>query len=383
MLLQALPGPFLVQFRDVECRGIIDDPAYLQNMRDALAQKQFERPQRSITLFCSFLDRSVEDLQNLERAAEATEKFIGQIARGRPDPALAEYCHANPPVFRASRALPEFSSLQPTKVPLFGCPAMGIAIEANGVREAVVRLILFRGESRTFLLVSPRLYRFSQAEFLLFGTLAKLVNAHPSLIEKSHFLSYPETYRIHTNLVAVDCRGAASMREIAEPHSVFRKLGATEWISDSVEVPRPDLPDDLLLNWAVHGAMGNRKNFIFARQSLASHYGALTLMEVVLGRTEWPTTPLLFGVDRQRVFWPGLSEGAGVSAPDRTGQEIFSRVCPPRIVRLRLVGNGGGSRWKCTESGSGARGATAGPGKIRGSNEENRKDGVGCFRRDG
>jgi hypothetical protein len=239
---------------------------------------------------------------------------------------------ANPPIFRPSRELPDFFQLQPTRTPLFGHLATRFILEVNGQQETLIRLIPLYGESRVFLLLSSRLYRFSQAEFLLLDALSKIFHRHPSVVTKTHFVSYPEPYMIHRRLVAVDSRQVATFGNITRPYSFIRLIARARSSEDSVLAPQPDFPDDLLLKWAIGGSDGNRNNFLYCRQSIASHYAAFSYLEMLFGSAIRFVPPLLFSVDRQRVFYPGILQGmGGIAFPPLTNQ--VRRYLPDFVLK--------------------------------------------------
>jgi hypothetical protein len=343
-LLQASPANFLVQFRDIECRGIIKDQEHFTVLKEAFIQKPNDRYQRDISLFCSFLDRCKDDLEKLDRSVEALEILFRYLALGRFE-AISErshfgniddvlaFCEASPPVFKPSHPFPEFFSLYGIKAPLFGHGTNRMILEADGTHEALIRLIPFYGESRVVTLVSPRLYRFSQAEYFVLINLARMFHNHASCVTRAFFVSYPESYMIHPRLLAIDTAAVVSFRDIAQPYNFLRLLLVANAGGSGRDVPaRAGLPDDLFLNWAIRGADGNRANFLFCRQGIASHYAAISCLQVIFRPTINLVPPILFGVDRQRVMYPGMLLGVSMAVfPPLTDQ--IRRYLPDFVLR--------------------------------------------------
>jgi hypothetical protein len=339
ILLQANPVTFLLQFRDIECRGIITDHEYLTVVKEAFTQKPNDRPHRDILNFYSFLEQCKDDIDRLDRSVEALDILLRYLALNRSDGLLERnhfsspedvlsFCEANPPVFRASKPLPDFFSLFTMKVPLFGHPTARITLEADGHHEALMRLIPLSGESHLVALLSPRLYRFSQAEYLFLTALARMFHNHASCVTRAHFVSYPDSHMIHPKLLAVDTRTVVSFRGIVQPYNLLRLL----FEAASGRSHRASLPDDLLLNWAIRGADGNRANFLFCRQGIAAHYAAISCLQLIIRPGAALAPPILFGVDRQRVIYPGMLQGRSTATfPPLTDQ--VRRYLPDFVLR--------------------------------------------------
>jgi hypothetical protein len=86
-----------------------------------------------------------------------------------------------------------------------------------------------------------------------------------------------------------------------------------------------------MLAWALQGANGNRNDFLFCRQSIASHIGALACIQTILARELPAIPPMLFSVDRRTVCIPGmLGWKVGVPVPPLTNS--LKRFLPPAVL---------------------------------------------------
>jgi hypothetical protein len=329
-MFAANPMPFLGQIRDLACSGGAA-PAALQEITDAIASKETERCQAQNHQFYAFFDDCIEDLRKLEAAAALTLRLYKALARGEqalePDlaaefpslDALVAHCEEHPPVFTTTASLHDFFRLQQVKLPLFGHYTTRVSLEANGQREAVLRLIQQRGESTLFVLLAPSLYRFSHREFLLMSAIGARCAAHPGSSGRANFVWYPASFRIHPLLVAVDIGRASTLRDIAQPFALARLVAARG-------------PDDRLHAWTLRGCDGNRSNFLVARSAFAAHLAAVAFFQGILGRDAPLFPPLLCADDRRRICAPGfIDEQRGRLVLPLTDQ--IKRLLPEFVIR--------------------------------------------------
>jgi hypothetical protein len=314
---------------------------YWHSIIELLTQKPHDAIYRLVFQFGSFIDQCTEELAALELAAELTEGLIQYLSDNSPmDSRFStvdewiSYCDSNPPVFVPSKPIPDSFFCPPVKSPIFGHLVSRMSIDSDGVKETCIRLIHYRGESHVFVLLSARLYHFSLRESLFFGVIARMVHRHPACVAKSHFISFPSSYRIHPQIQAVDCRGFVTFREIVRPFKSLKLIATARSTGKgfvATNARRAALPGDLLLTWALRGADGNRNNFLFCRQSIATHLGAFACLQTILGKA-LPTVPsILLSVDRRSICFPGmLNWNVGIAVPPLTDQ--FKRYLPQAVM---------------------------------------------------
>jgi hypothetical protein len=112
---------------------------------------------------------------------------------------LAETCSIHRPVFRTE---------PPDQNAGFRFPgafqhAVFIGLETHRNTDAILRLVLTRGETRTFLVVPSRLHPFSHTEALFLHIVGRLIENHPSSLNRIHFLTYPNAFLLTSELMIV------------------------------------------------------------------------------------------------------------------------------------------------------------------------------------
>jgi hypothetical protein len=118
---------------------------------------------------------------------------------------LREFCAANPPHFRTTVTPTVRETFAGFSFPPMPLPFMSASIDADGHREATLRLVSVRGEPRSLTLVSPLVYAISARESILFRALEGLP-------------PYPEAFRIHPALtVVVAPLSVRGLRTIVRP----------------------------------------------------------------------------------------------------------------------------------------------------------------------
>jgi hypothetical protein len=92
---------------------------------------------------------------------------------------------------------------------------------------------------------------------------------------------------------------------------LVRRAQAGDFGADPAGVRRArqnELSKTLFLDWFLRGAQGSRSNFLYLRQSFASHLAALAALHVVFSPRPSPEPCLAVIEDRQRVLFPGFFE---------------------------------------------------------------------------
>jgi hypothetical protein len=131
---------------------------------------------------------------------------------------------AHPPVFAPAGGLSGFFASALSAHSFFGQPTARIALDAVGPAEARIHLTRVRGESRLVALVPPASAA-SPASSRCWWRQSPASSRPPTCVANAHFLLYPQFYRIHPRLVAVDARELVSLRTTAHPFRRAAKLG--------------------------------------------------------------------------------------------------------------------------------------------------------------
>jgi hypothetical protein len=171
--------------------GAFADGAYLTN---ALKSSPFQGT-------FAFLPRE-DDLARLAGAVRACEA----LAQGDTNPENVAFCDANPPVFRTASGATNFNSLGPAKILGLVYAIFRAVLDTDGDREATVWFITFRGEVRVCVIAAARQLGSARA------------------------LSYPIAYRLHKEVVMMDCQAVATFRDAITRERVAQALagGAME-----------------------------------------------------------------------------------------------------------------------------------------------------------
>jgi hypothetical protein len=320
----------MFSFNDIRFRNVIQDPQYLSTLTEAL--KPADRSLADFEQFIDFVQKCHKDIELYDHACRGhytlTTLLVADRARDPLPPEAADisrtfsdlvaFCACNPPVFRTTQKCPDCFSLTGVRFPWIGQPAVRVAIEADGSKEAVLRLLTLRGDSRQFLLLSPSLYRFTQREFYLVQTFSKIIQTHPTACTRQHFVYYPNSYLVHRRLLIVDARPGTTFRDIVRPWALCelladsaRRVVEPGLSPQSVRERRSlNIRDDLLLEWLIRGSESNKSNFLFLRSSFASHLAVVSAFQLLFGAH--PLPPVLFMDDRQRICIPGSIGGASI-----------------------------------------------------------------------
>jgi hypothetical protein len=302
-LLRAALWQFVLVLAHLRNAGAFADGAYLRDLTDALKSGPFERIFADYEALFAFLRRD-GDIARLADAVRACEALAG----GDTSPENVAFCDANPPVFRTASGPTDFNSLGPAKILGLVYAIFRIVLDADGDREATVRFITFRGEARVCVIAAASVYRFTITEAIVVQALAVVAARQTG---SARALSYPIAYRIHKEVVMIDCQAVATFRDAITPERVAQALsgGAAE----AGEAPRScaerqthKVDPGMLREWFVGGVDGSRSNFLFMRAAFAGALAAAAAMHEIFGSNGFAVSPFMFAADRQRVFEPGF-----------------------------------------------------------------------------
>jgi hypothetical protein len=91
---------------------------------------------------------------------------------------LIEFCASNPPYFKTDTTLTDYSTIFGLQFPSLGQAIISMTLDAKGLRETRINVVLSKGDSRVYYLVSPFIYRLSFREQLLVYSLAKGIESY-------------------------------------------------------------------------------------------------------------------------------------------------------------------------------------------------------------
>jgi hypothetical protein len=280
--------------------GAFADAGFLRDLTDALRTGPGERYFADYDALFAFVRRD----DDLRRLADA-------VAGSDPGAAAVAFCDANPPVFATAPGATDFNSLGSVRVLGINQSIFRVVIDADGRREATVRFITFRGEAHVYVLAAAAVYRFTIAEAILAQAVARIALRHPANAGTARALFYPSAYRIHRELLLVECQAVASFRDAAAVDGMGTVLARAS--VEPGEAPRSCaerqshcIESGRLREWLGSGADGSKCNFIFMRSAFAASLAAAAAMHEVFGSNGWAISPFLFAADRHRVFEPGF-----------------------------------------------------------------------------
>ena len=179
-------------------------------------------------------------------------------------------------------------------------------------------MITMYGEIREFPLVCSHYYRLSLSEHLFSVALWRAVQNHASSCTRTNFMYYPACYMLQQNILFVESKRFESLTSIAKPYSIVSLIAQAKQRVDETsrsplsnkQLQTHDIPSDMVFKWFVNGTDGNKANFLFMRQSLASHLGAVSFLHTLFGAAPAYIPPLMLFSDRHRLSYPGFSDVA-------------------------------------------------------------------------
>ena len=331
-LLKVHPTYFALNMRHIQyAQNSPEVITFLKEFSEMLRQRQLDRFLVEFNNVFDFLDNK-EDLQRLNLAVLVLRRTFGMLLSegDQQIPAelaskfdsvdsMIEFCNRRPPVYTSSAKMLRFNSLNGFRFPFVGQQlVLRILLEADGSKEATLSMITMYGEIREFSLVCSHYYRLSLSEHLFSVALWRAVQSHPSSCTRTNFVYYPACYMLQQSVLFVDSKPFESLTSIAKPYSIVSLLAQAKQRVDETsrsplsnkQLQTHDIPSDLVFKWFVNGTDGNKSNFLFMRQSLASHLGAVSFLHTIFGATPAYIPPLMLFSDRYRLAYPGFSDVA-------------------------------------------------------------------------
>ena len=315
---------FLLQLHHLKNTRIIQDQNYFFEMNNAMKAKQevISEFERSL----EFIKVCIPDIQHMLSSIKAIKNFYSALIKGRDTfnfndelneyknfQELIEYIDSHPPIFSTSLQQTNYLSLIGFRFPSMNQNIIKVSIESKSPNEAHLIYTTIKGESKTCLLISPIIYKYTTNEYLFSNIIQKMIERRR---EEFCHIYYPQAFLIHPMLLLVDSTPAVNMLHVCSPYSIPKMLMEYEDASkDSLVSPKEafnrrkgSIPNNLLFKWFVKGIQGHKNDFIFMRKSFASHFATISYLHSLFGTPQMINPSFLFLEDRQRLWFPGYLE---------------------------------------------------------------------------
>jgi hypothetical protein len=332
LLMRSNPIRFRLIYQQLVHHRGLKEGMKSDDLMESLKQQKEERVMREYDLAFSWLRSSERDLDRFDRVVHAhyvlyewlsTGKRPGLLDRisdmtGSTFEQLEEFCATNPPYFRTKQLLTGYKTISGLPFPAYGQMIASMTLDANGLREARLHVIWMRGDSRTFHLVSPYIYRFSIREQLFVHALGQLLSGHQTSCVRSQFLFYPETYQVHKSLtIVISASGIRNLHEIVPFVNIPRALAVavlkSQFHDDSprslVDKRAVSIPGDAFFNWFIQTTEGSMMDFLFLRHSFASSFGCASFLQFMCQAPLQQIPSLLLSEDRKGFCIPNFLTG--------------------------------------------------------------------------
>ena len=239
-------------------------------------------------------------------------KELNEICNGSLQE-LAKFCDENPCVFKTSNQIPDIHSFLGFKFPTIRSIVSSISVKADGKSEALLKLTTVTGETRKFSLISHIVYKFNFRESLFMFGISKIFDHHPSSRTRSSFAFYPQAIPIHSHFVCVPSPLISMHILASKEHIALRLLKNKEKYRDHDESPFShrerkvsDVPVDAFARfYASITARGSLIDFLFAKQSFASHLAVNCVLRILFSSPTLAYIPnIAISGDGQRLVIP-------------------------------------------------------------------------------
>jgi hypothetical protein len=308
-LLKFAPSQFFLHAQHAHCMG---ERALDEFIAKARIQKEIGRSLSDNEAAFRWVSENYDDVRRLADLVRAHGTLFKLLPKAGVDVAelrgLAQTCGLHRPVFRVQ---------PPSQNSGFRFPggfyhAVFVALETRRDSEAVLRVILSRGDTRTFLIVSPRLHTFSAEEGLFISAIARFIENHPASRTRSRFLSYPNTFLLNPDLMLLGIANGRTQTTLAASETLEALSEARLRVDDfdgspaAIKSARGKRDVDWLSSFFIPLTAGSKVSFFFERQSFAAHLAAFAYLRFLFG-VGLPRIPAieLFG-DRLRTVLPGF-----------------------------------------------------------------------------
>lgn len=225
---------------------------------------------------------------------------------------MAKFCDANPAVFTTKRPIPD-SHVSGFKFPTVVQSVAAVSVTSDGNNEACVKFVSITGDIKKFSLVFRGIYRFRVQESLFMFGLQKILDKHLSSRTRSSFVFYPKNFRYYEfcfvseyPLVGMQKITHDNHYDLALCEAYKNRPKQHEDVPKSYrQIKETNFPKDVFPKFYAKLAKGNLTDFLFARQSFASHLALNVVLRKIVNSPLLPLVPSLaiFG-NGQRVVIP-------------------------------------------------------------------------------
>ncbi|OHS97546.1 hypothetical protein TRFO_36238 [Tritrichomonas foetus] len=368
------------------CRKVRNEVKLTEIMKKLAMTKEG----RTITEFESafrWIKMCRDDILRLCKAAQAHIKMYELLQRNETEinEELKTFCFENQPIFQTNVKLTSFCNFTGFKFPALPNPVVNVSLQADGKREAMLNLVMSKGGMRNFMLVSPRIYRYTTAEHLFMLSISKMIEHHPSSRTRSMFTFYPYVFLLHSELLMIhlspsivhlspmltqaqfgnfsrlyynqymnllktntnsntipniDNTNTAGMtndvnnNNIDDDNDSFGGCGCVDESPRSMIERRSgiDSETNVYLNEFLQASENSKINFLFIRQNFVSHYAAYSSLRFIFG-TRLPSIPniCIFG-DAMKCCIPSFFEFNDQDLPQVPLTKHFVEFVPKYMI---------------------------------------------------
>lgn len=224
---------------------------------------------------------------------------------------LVEFCATHRPVFTTKNVIVNFPPW--AYYTLVGRYRVGsLSLHCDGTDEGHASIVTASGEVHEFALISPLLYRYSNAERLFVSTIARMIENHQSSRTRSRFLGYPLTFLLRPGLLMVlnsRVRTQMSDADMSFPKLLMMASQGKSFDESPVSIKerkKVNIDRNFHLKYYVEREGVWKMNYLQMRQNVASCFGVFSAFRFMLAM-ELPLLPsVCFFNERLTVVIPGF-----------------------------------------------------------------------------
>lgn len=225
---------------------------------------------------------------------------------------VLEYVLQHPPYFKTDMTAIEPKGSSHFRFPMLNSQCFHADIYAPGDREARITFTMMNGQNISFSLLSSMMFKPNFSEEIFLYCTRLFIRNHPAFKFRSFFIAHPQLYYIHKQLLLVSGGSYIGLGELARTKIVAELLKregmkGVEPMAVKSRKPLADNPRKVIFDWISENSEGNRLDFIFMRQQIASHIAAISALKFLFmsGYPQYPN--MIFSTNRCRVAMPRLT----------------------------------------------------------------------------
>ena len=308
---------FLLLLQEAKISGIIQNPSSIDEFWEKeLMQKEYRKHVEAHNIAFRWLNSCEEDISHLTEITRAHMDLYELLAKspdtGREDIVqLARFCAENKPVFTTKPVSVNFPSWAPYMFVAM-CSVLNISVNCDGKGEGRLTIVQNTGELRNLALISPLLYRYSNAEQIFISTISRMIENHQSSRTRSRFISYPITFMLRRGLMMslnapIHTQTSDGNPELPRLLLESRLAAPLEQSPACTREAKNITTDrDLYLRFYTKSADTWRMNYLQMRQNFASYLAAFSAFRFLFS-VELPMVPsICFLNERIKLAIPGF-----------------------------------------------------------------------------